>query len=77
MAATREWESDWNRDKEDRELDHQLVLGGVWTLAQLLEELPRPDEQGDGWDPAETTRFGRYARRLWAGPLACEAVEDR
>ncbi len=28
-AARGEWTSSWNRDREDRELEHQLVLGGV------------------------------------------------
>ena len=37
----------------------------------------RDDEQGPGWDEAETTRFGRYALRLWRGLLAVEAVSDR
>ena len=35
---------------------------------------PRPDE---AWDETETARFGRYARRLWGGLLACEVVVDR
>jgi hypothetical protein len=48
------------------------VLGGVLTIDDVLRERPRPDEQGDGWDPAETTRLGRLARRMWDGLLACE-----
>jgi exodeoxyribonuclease V gamma subunit len=76
-AARKAWESEWSFDKEDRELDHQLVHGGVLTLGELLGEAPRPDEAGDGWEASETTRFGRYARRLWSGLLAREVVEDR
>jgi exodeoxyribonuclease V gamma subunit len=77
-AAGREaWESGWNFDKEDKEPDHQLVLGGVASFADLLEEPPRADEEGEGWDPADGTRFGRHARRLWAGLLACEEVADQ
>jgi exodeoxyribonuclease V gamma subunit len=76
-AARDAWESAWNYDKEDKELDHQLVLGGVRTFAELLEQPPRPDEQGDGWDPAERTRFGRYARRMWDGLLSSEELTDR
>ena len=53
------------------------MLGGVRTFAELLEQPPRPDEQGDGWDPAERTRFGRYARRMWDGLLSCEELTDR
>jgi exodeoxyribonuclease V gamma subunit len=77
-AAGREaWESGWSFDKEDKEPDHQLVLGGVATFADLLDEPPRADEQGEGWDSGDRTRFGRYARRLWAGLLACEEVADQ
>jgi exodeoxyribonuclease V gamma subunit len=76
-AGRRAWESSWNRAREDVELEHQLVLGGVLTFAELLDEPPRDDEAGEGWDAAETTRFGRLARRLWDGPLACEEVADQ
>jgi exodeoxyribonuclease V gamma subunit len=76
-AARREWESTWNFDREDREPDHLLVLGGERSLEELLAEPPRADESGDGWDAAETTRFGRYARRVWDDLLACEEVVDQ
>ena len=76
-AARRAWESTWKYPREDAELEHQLVLGGVRTFAELLAEPPRGDEAGAGWDAAQTTRFGRYARRLWDGLLACEEVVDR
>ncbi|HEV2752452.1 MAG TPA: hypothetical protein VGV36_01315, partial [Solirubrobacteraceae bacterium] len=75
-AARSEWESRYDRDQEDKELDHRLVLGGVVAFEDLLEEAPRDDEQGEGWEEAEPTRFGRYARRLWAGMLACEELAD-
>jgi exodeoxyribonuclease V gamma subunit len=71
-AADAEWTSTFDRDKEDRELEHQLVLGGVLTIDDLLAELPRPDEQGEGWDRGDTTRLGRLAHRMWDGLLACE-----
>jgi exodeoxyribonuclease V gamma subunit len=73
-AAGAAWRSDFNFDKEDRELEHQLVLGGVLTFDDLLEQPPRPDEQGDGWDMAETTRLGRLARRMWDELLDREQV---
>ena len=76
-AARGEWESSWNFDKEDKDLEHQLVLGGVKTFDDLLAEQPRADETGDGWDDSDQTRFGRYARRLWAGLLAVEREEHR
>lgn len=76
-AAAKAWESGWNFPREDAELEHQLVFGGVLAFAELLEDGPRPDERGDGWDETDTTRFGRLARRLWAGALACEEVVDQ
>ena len=46
--------------------------------AMLARSRPaRRRRDGDGWEPAETTRFGRYARRLWDGLLAHEQVVDR
>jgi exodeoxyribonuclease V gamma subunit len=76
-AARNAWESGWNFPKEDAELEHQLVLGRVLSFDELTEALPRADEQGDGWDDTETTRFGRYALRLWGGLLQTEAVFER
>jgi exodeoxyribonuclease V gamma subunit len=76
-AARNEWESGWNFPKEDAELEHQLVLGGVLSFDERLAEPPRADESGDGWDEHETTRFGRYSVRLWDGLLRTEAVFER
>ncbi|MEJ7782375.1 MAG: exodeoxyribonuclease V subunit gamma, partial [Solirubrobacteraceae bacterium] len=76
-AAQKEWVSEWNRDREDKDPEHRLVLGDVVPFAHLLDQPPRADEHGEGWEATEPTRFGRYARRLWAGLLACEEVEDR
>jgi exodeoxyribonuclease V gamma subunit len=75
-AARRAWESTWKFDHEDREPDHLLVLGGERSLDELLAEPPRAGEAGDGWDASETTRFGRYARRVWDDLLACEELAD-
>ena len=71
------WTSSWNFDREDKELEHQLVLGGVLTFDDLLAEPPRADEAGDGWSMDETSRFGRCARRLWHGLLAVEELTSR
>jgi exodeoxyribonuclease V gamma subunit len=35
-AARRAWTSEWGFDKEDRELDHRLVFGGVLTFDELM-----------------------------------------
>jgi exodeoxyribonuclease V gamma subunit len=76
-AARKAWESTWAFDREDREPDHLLVLGGERTIEEVLFERPRADEQGDGWHAADETRFGRYARRVWDDLLAVEKVVDR
>jgi exodeoxyribonuclease V gamma subunit len=76
-AGEREWESGWKFPKEDADLEHQLAFGGVLTFAELLDEPPRADEAGDGWEASETTRFGRLSRRLWDGLLAGERLDDQ
>jgi exodeoxyribonuclease V gamma subunit len=76
-AARREWASSFEFDREDREAEHQLVLGAVRTLDELLDEPARGDEVGPWWDPDERTRFGRWARRLWDGLLQWEELSHR
>jgi exodeoxyribonuclease V gamma subunit len=76
-AAEKEWASDWRIPKEDAEPEHRLVLGGTRMVAQLFEEPPRDDEEGEGWTSAEESRAGRYARRLWDGLLEHEELIDR
>jgi hypothetical protein len=53
------------------------VLGGVRSLAELLDEPPHEDEAGEGWDEDESSRLGRLARRLWVGLLDREQVSAR
>lgn len=76
-AARKAWKSTWNFDREDREPDHLLVFGGERAIEELLAERPRDDEQGEGPNAADESRFGRYARRLWDDLLAREDVVDR
>ena len=76
-AARKAWKSEWSFDKEDRELEHQFVLGGVLDFDELLLLAPRADEAGDGWNMSETTRLGRCARRLWDGLLGVEELTSR
>jgi exodeoxyribonuclease V gamma subunit len=76
-AAVKEWETEWNFDREDREPEHQMAFGSVLTLAEVLDIAPGDGEAGDGWLQAEDSRFGRLARRLWEGLLAREEVRAR
>jgi exodeoxyribonuclease V gamma subunit len=76
-AGRRQWESAWNYPREDAQLEHQLAFGGVLTFDDLLARPPRADELGDPWDAAETTRFGKLARRLWDPLLGHEELVDR
>jgi exodeoxyribonuclease V gamma subunit len=76
-AAGKEWTTGWNFPREDAEPEHRLVLGGTRTVDELFEELPREDEQGEGWAMDEPSRAGRYARRLWDGLHAREELIDR
>jgi exodeoxyribonuclease V gamma subunit len=73
-AAEREWKTEWRFDKEDRELEHQLVHGGVIALEDLLAQPPRTDET---WAADEDSRLGRCARRLWDELLSREQVSAR
>ncbi len=73
-AADKAWTSTFDYPKEDRQPEHLLVYGGSVPLSELLAPAPREDEE---WYPDETSRFGVYARRLWDGLLAREAVDDR
>jgi exodeoxyribonuclease V gamma subunit len=75
-AGRREWESGWNREREDAEPEHELVLGGRRSFAELLAAPPRADEAGPGWEEGDPSRFGRHARRLWAGVLDHETLEE-
>ncbi|MGI9023325.1 MAG: exodeoxyribonuclease V subunit gamma, partial [Acidimicrobiales bacterium] len=76
VAARKAWETA-RFPGEDADPEHQLVLGGRQPFDELLVAPPCPGEDGDGWDDAETSRFGRYARRMWDALLAAEMVEDR
>jgi len=76
-AARSAWETGRHFPGEDAGPEHQLVLGGVRNFEDLLVATPYEGEDGAGWDEAESTRFGRYARRMWDGLLHTETVDDR
>ncbi len=76
-AARREWESSWDFDREDKDPEQVLVLGGVLPFDEVMAGQPGDGERGDQWAPDEPSRFGRYARRLWDPLLSCERLEQR
>ena len=76
-AARAAWKTTFGYDKEDRQPEHLLVYGGAIALAETARRGTAPGERREGWDEAETTRFGRYARRLWDGLLGREELSDR
>ncbi len=76
-AASGAWASDYNFDKEDKEAEHVLVLGGGLPFRSLLDRAGAPLSDEVPWAPSEATRFGVYAHRLWDGLLAHEEVVDR
>jgi exodeoxyribonuclease V gamma subunit len=68
-AARARWASNWEDfPGEDADPEHAAVLGPEFPFEQLVELLPRPDEEGQGWATNEPSRIGRLAVRLW-GPL--------
>jgi exodeoxyribonuclease V gamma subunit len=69
-AARGAWESPWNFDKEDKEPEHLLVLGGVHTFEQLLAAADDDQRAGEA-------RFGLFALRLWGSLLSCEELIHR
>ncbi len=76
-AAEKEWASEWKFSKEDAEPEHRLVLGGKRTVDELFDEAARDEESGEGWALDESTRTGRYARRLWDGLRGREELIER
>ena len=76
-AARGAWETSYEFDHEDKEEEHRLVWDGIRGFDDLLAERPRPDEAGEGWDASESSRFGRYAQRMWTGLLGHEEIENR
>jgi exodeoxyribonuclease V gamma subunit len=75
-AAAKEWTSPFGMDFEDKNLEHVLVLGGALSFEAMVERsgVPKVDEQGEGWDGDQNSRFGRYAHRLWDGLLEYEEI---
>ncbi len=75
--AQRAWESGYRFEGEDADAHHQLVYGGMPSLAELVAIGPADGESGDGWAMDEASRLGRLARRLWDGLLDHEQVSAR
>ncbi len=76
-AAGDEWVSGWDYDKEDKEAEHVLVLGGALAFADVLQQAGEPRGDEASWGPPGSTRFAAYAHRIWDALLAHEQVVDR
>lgn len=85
-AARSEAAKQWHDRTDDRfgfiageqsEAEHELVHGRGARFEVLLDALPGPDEQGEGWAMDEPDRFGRLSRRLWDRLLTAERLETR
>jgi exodeoxyribonuclease V gamma subunit len=59
-------------DSEDRDPAHVLVLGDVVPFDHLERAAPAADEHGAEWHDGVSSRFGRYALRLWCELLRVE-----
>ena len=55
-AAGDEWVSGWDYDKEDKEAEHVLVLGGAVAFADVLEQAGEPRGDEASWGPPGSTR---------------------
>ncbi len=76
-SAVRAWTSAYERDNEDKDPEHVLVLGTALAFDAMVVRSGHPDPDERGWEPSEDSRFGAYARRLWDGLLAHEHMVDR
>ena len=75
-AGREAWTSRYKFDGEDAELEHQLVLGGVRSVDDLLSEPPQPTSAGRAGSCRRRSRFGRYALRMWDGLLSLRGGDD-
>jgi exodeoxyribonuclease V gamma subunit len=60
-AAAAEWTTEWQFPREDQDLEHQLVFGGILSFDELCAR----------------SGFDTHARRLWDAALDWEQVEQR
>jgi exodeoxyribonuclease V gamma subunit len=72
-VGAKQWNSEWSFDKEDKDLEHQLVHGGVVSFAELVAIAP---VDGEDFEADEASRFGRFALRLWRGLCEHEQVRQ-
>ena len=73
IRAREEWTTPFGGfDHEDRDAAHVLVLGDDVPFDELERAAPASDEAGPGWRDDVSSRFGRYALRLWEALLALE-----
>jgi exodeoxyribonuclease V gamma subunit len=76
-AGRKAWESSYAFEREDKDPEHVLVLGGVRPFDALLEPVASVDGGHHRGPGGETSRLGLLARQLWDALLACEEVVNR
>lgn len=74
-AAEQRWTTPFGAPApfEDRDADHERVLGRGTEFQDLLTDPPR---DGERWRDDEPTRFGQYAYRVWDDLLDVETLRD-
>ena len=74
-AAEQRWTTPFGAPApfEDRDADHERVLGRGTEFQDLLTDPPRV---GERWRDDEPTRFGQYAYRVWDDLLDVETLRD-
>jgi exodeoxyribonuclease V gamma subunit len=75
-AAAKSWLDD-RFPGEQSDDEHVLLYGHGAQLSVLTDQVPFPQEKGEGWAGDENDRFGLLAWRLWARLLAAERQEHR
>jgi exodeoxyribonuclease V gamma subunit len=76
-ASRASWTSSYDFQHEDAQPEHVMVLGPALAFDALLDDPPRLDETGAGWQDDEPSRFGRLACRLWDGLLEHEHWQEQ